>query len=95
MIARGISAVTLLPICDDAVRRTVFRQSQTTRNAMERLHAVDDDFLLVHPDRIAHRHVLLIDDIVTTGATMTACARQLAKAAGVRISILSLGLTKS
>lgn len=95
MIARGISTVTQLPICTNAVKRTVFRQSQTTRSGMERLHAVDDAFLLAHPDKIANRHILIIDDIVTTGATITACARQAAMAPGVRISILSLGLTKS
>ena len=41
------------------------------------------------------KKLLLVDDIVTTGATIIACGRELAKAPGVSISILSLGFTKS
>ena len=94
-IARGISEVTRLPIFKDVVKRVRFKQSQTRQHAWERLHNVDDAFRLVRPEKIDGLHLLLIDDIVTTGATATACACELAKASGVRISILSLGLTKS
>ena len=94
-IARGISEVTRLPIFKDVVKRVRFKQSQTRQHAWERLHNVDDAFRLLRPEKIDGLHLLLIDDIVTTGATATACACELAKASGVRISILSLGLTKS
>ena len=94
-LARGISLVTGLPIADRVVKRVSFTQSQTTRHAWERLHGVDNAFRLVKPEAIANRHVLLIDDIVTTGATISSCARELAKAPGVRISILALGVTRS
>ena len=94
-IARGISKVTGLPIVNKVVRRQHFRQSQTNLNAMERKQNVEGAFLLTHGERIAHRHVLLVDDIVTTGATVTACAQELAKVPGVKISILTLGITKT
>ena len=94
-LARGISSITHLPICPRAVRRVHFQQSQTTQHARERLENVANAFSLVDPEPIAGKHLLLIDDIVTTGATATACGRELAKAPGVRISILSLGFTKS
>lgn len=94
-IARGISEVTSLPILNHVVKRLRFKQSQTKQHAWERLHNVDDAFRLVHPEKISGLHLLLVDDIVTTGATINACARELAKANNVRISILSLGLTKS
>ena len=93
-LARGISEVTALPIYNDVVKRVRFRQSQTKQHAWDRLRNVEDAFRLVRPERIAGRHLLLIDDIVTTGATITACASELAKVPDVRISILSLGLTK-
>ena len=94
-IARGVKVVTGIPIFNKVVRRVSFHESQTAQHAWERLRNVDDAFRLVHPNHIAGKHILLIDDIVTTGATVTACGRELAKAPDVRISILSLGLTKA
>ncbi|MCR4958301.1 MAG: ComF family protein [Prevotella sp.] len=94
-LARGISEATGLPIYQHVVKRVHFSQSQTKQHAWERLRNVEDAFRLVRPEKIAHRHLLLVDDIVTTGATVTACAHELCKAAGVRISVLSLGLTKA
>lgn len=94
-LARGVAVVTSLPIWGKVVRRTHFKQSQTTQHAYERQLNVEDAFLLVDANKIAGRHLLLIDDIVTTGATITACARQLCKAPGVSVSILAIGMTKS
>ena len=94
-MARGISQVTSLPIYNNVVKRVHFKQSQTKQHAWERLHNVDDAFRLIRPEAIANKHLLLIDDIITTGATVTSCARELTKAQGVRISVLSLGLTKA
>jgi len=94
-MAQGISEVTGLPIYNDVVKRVSFKQSQTRQHAWERLRNVDDAFRLARPEKIGGKHLLLIDDIVTTGATVTACARELAKAPDVSISIISLGLTKT
>lgn len=94
-MARGIKSVTGLPIYNNVVRRKHFRQSQTTRSDYERMANVKDAFMLTSGHSIGDRHVLLVDDIVTTGSTVTACATELAKAQGVRISILTLGFTKS
>lgn len=94
-IARGITEVISLPIHHHVVKRIRFKKSQTKQHAWERLRNVDDAFCLVRPERISGLHLLLIDDIVTTGATVSACGRELAKAQDVRISVLSLGLTKS
>ncbi|MCR4808685.1 MAG: ComF family protein [Prevotella sp.] len=94
-IARGISEATRIPIYNNVVKRVRFKKSQTKQHAWERLRNVDDAFRLVRPEKISGLHLLLIDDIVTTGATVNACAREIAKANNVRISILSLGLTKS
>jgi len=93
-IARGVKMVTGLPICHRALRRTHFQESQTNQHAWERQRNVEGAFRLVSPDSIAGKHILLIDDIITTGATAIACGRELAKAEGVKISVLSIGYTK-
>lgn len=47
-------------------------------------------FRLKHPERIIGKHVLLVDDVITTGATTMECAKELMKAGDIRISIVSL-----
>jgi predicted amidophosphoribosyltransferase len=52
---------------------------------------VENAFSLINGDKIRNSHILLVDDIVTTGATVSACARQLEQADGVRISVAAIG----
>jgi ComF family protein len=93
-LARGLSQATGLPIYDRVVRRTVFLKSQTEMGRRERQENVERVFELKEADALRGCHVLLVDDVVTTGATMTACARELLKAGGVTISLVSLGFVK-
>ena len=93
-VARGISFETHLPIYNKVVRRKHFSQSQTHQTAMERRTNVEDAFMLVDAEKIKGKHLLIVDDVITTGATVISCAQELAKAEGVRISVLSIGLTK-
>lgn len=94
-IAKGISEVTGLPIYNNAVKRVHFAESQTQKNEWERRQNVENAFQLTDSQQIAGKHLLIVDDIVTTGATAIACGQELARAEGVRLSIFSLGLTKS
>lgn len=91
-IAQGIHQVTGLPIYKNVVKRTANNSSQTRKNAHERMENVRDIFCLKHPEAIAGKHLLLVDDVTTTGATLTSCAKELAKAPGVTISILTLAV---
>lgn len=94
MLARGMSEVTGLPVITKAVRRTNFRQSQTSLTRKERQENVEGTFVLRHPELLENKHVLLIDDICTTGATLLACSEAIKSVKGIRISILTLGFTK-
>lgn len=95
MIAKGIQSVTLLPIYNDVVKRRHFHGSQTDKNQRERRENVEGAFQLVNGNRVAHKHILLVDDITTTGATVIACASELCKAENVKVSVLTLGYTKT
>lgn len=93
-IALGIQEVTHLPILKGIVKRKTFRSSQTDKNFWQRRSNVEGAFSLLDTRKISHQHILIIDDVVTTGATITACARELLKAEGVKISVASLGFTE-
>ena len=93
-IARGINEITGIPIYTGIVKRTVFKGSQTRRMRWDRQENVEYAFSLVNGEPIIGKHLLVIDDVVTTGATIIACAKELVKAGNVKISVLSLGLTK-
>lgn len=94
MIARGVSRITGLPVADNAVIRTVFKESQTNKDRWMRQENVKGVFMLKDAAAIRGRHILIIDDIVTTGATITSCGGELVKAGDVKISVLSLGFAK-
>jgi ComF family protein len=94
-LALGVSRVTGLPVSEDVVCRTAFTRSQTQLIRQNRQENVEGVFKLCQAEKLSGRHVLLIDDVITTGATITACARELLRAKNVRVSILAFGLTHS
>ena len=94
-IARGISEITNLPIYNKVVRRNVFEGSQTNKGRWERNENVEKVFEMTDETAIHGKHLLIIDDVVTTGATIIACAKELCKDGNVKISVLSLGFAKN
>ena len=93
-IARGIHLVTGLPVADSSICRKAFAGSQTLKDRRSRQENVAGAFQLTRPSDIRGKHVLLIDDVVTTGATLVACGQEVMKAQPRAISIFSLGYTK-
>lgn len=90
-IVQGLSDVTHLPIEKDALIRAVDNSTQTRQNRDERWENVQGIFQVTHPEKLAGRHILLVDDVVTTGATLLACAETLEKAVpDIRITLFAL-----
>ncbi|MDP4964381.1 MAG: phosphoribosyltransferase family protein, partial [Salibacteraceae bacterium] len=73
-----------------AVQRIKANESQTKKGRYERWINVHELFRVVEPQRIANKHVLLIDDVVTTGATLEACAKALLLVPGVKLSVATI-----
>ena len=94
-IARGVSEVTCLPIYNKVVRRHAFEGSQTNKGRWERNENVEHVFEVEDFSAIQGKHLLIVDDVVTTGATVLACAQELCKAPDVKVTILALGFAKS
>lgn len=91
-LARGIAQVQRLSIIDRAVERISFGGSQTRKDRRERNENVENAFRLLDGRLLCGRHILLVDDVVTTGATMVACIKEIVKAGDVQVSVLSWGL---
>lgn len=89
-IAWGISEATGIPTDTTSVVRTKSNPSQTTLDHRQRCENVRDIFAVRHPGNLEGRHILLVDDVITTGATMLSCAEAIARACRVRFSVLSL-----
>ncbi|MBR1732242.1 MAG: ComF family protein [Alloprevotella sp.] len=90
MLARGVAEATGLPLITSAIARIVDNPTQTSLTAQQRAENVQSIFRLRQAEKLADRHVLLIDDVLTTGATLLSCAKEMARASGIRISILTL-----
>ncbi len=101
-IAQGLHERTGLPVWNDVVMRCSFEGSQTDKNRWERLQNVDQVFALRQPYRrggernaaLQGKHLLVVDDVCTTGATVISCCQALMQAADIRFSIVSIGYVK-
>ena len=94
LLAEGISSKTSIPVLYDALVRNHFTGSQTRRSLEERLAATQDAFTLGNAEGIEGRHLLLVDDVMTTGATLCACADALLQAKPSAISVMVLAATQ-
>ncbi|GAD05409.1 hypothetical protein HQ45_08405 [Porphyromonas crevioricanis] len=79
-IASGISQESGIPATDLLIKRKRHGHSQTSRSAEERQAAISDAFYCVEPDQLHSKRVLLVDDVLTTGATLSEVAGILSKA---------------
>ena len=94
MVARGISDVTGIKVSEANIVRKQFRGSQTRLNQWQRQANVEDCFEVVDSSFFEGKHILLVDDVITTGATMKSCCLEIAsKTKDVRISILAVART--
>ena len=94
-LARGVSSVTGIPVLRDVVVRTIDNPSQTTVVTAERVENVKGIFSVSRPEQLQGKHILLMDDVVTTGSTLKACGEVIATVDGVKISVLTLAMAPS
>lgn len=90
LLCQGIADVTGRPVLANAVVRTAYTQSQTRKNRTQRWQNMEQRFAVADVAALQGKHLLLVDDVVTTGATLEACGRALLQAPGVTLSLLTL-----
>lgn len=93
VIAGGIADVLTVPSVRGMLVRGQMTASQTRKARFSRWENVSDVFETPDPSALQHKNILLVDDVVTTGATLEACAQKLAAITGVRVWIATLAIT--
>jgi len=93
LIADGISKVTELEVLKTAVIKVNNSPSQTRKSRYERWQNVATAFKVNEAEQLKGKHVLLVDDVITTGATAESCGLTLLKVEGMKLSFLSIGCT--
>ena len=91
-IARGIRSVTGIAIDTASLSRIKQTESQTRKRIFERPENVEDIFRLDNAEALKNKHILLLDDVITTGSTISACTEVIKAISGIRISILSIAV---
>lgn len=94
-IAEGLSKVTSIPVIRDAVARTVANETQTHKNRDERWQNVAGIFAVTKPEALQGKHLLLVDDVLTTGATIASCAACINSLPGTKVSLFTIAHSKS
>ena len=89
-IARGLATVYHCPVDTQTLVRAVDTETQTHKSAYERRMNVAEAFCLSRPERLANKHVLLVDDVLTTGATLLSCIDCLMRIPHISISVFTL-----
>lgn len=92
-IAEGVSQKTGIPVIKDCVVRTRANETQTHKSRDERWKNVEGIFSLARPEALEGKHILLVDDILTTGATLANCAKAIQQSCNCRISVFTLAYT--
>lgn len=88
-LAEGLSMSMMKPLDTTSLFRAIANPTQTRKHRYERWTNVESIFKLRYPEAIANKHILLVDDVITTGATLEACASALLEAEGVKVSIVT------
>jgi ComF family protein len=90
ILSAAIAEVIKKPYYNNTVVRERFTQTQTKKHRTERWKNVEDSFVVKNKGLLANKHVLLIDDVITTGATMEACAEKILAVTNTKISIATV-----
>lgn len=94
-IAQGLSDITHIPVSTKNLRRFIHNKTQTRLSRESRRQNVDGIFRLAHPDVFRGKHILLVDDVMTTGATLSSCIKTLEQAVpDIHVSVFVLACTR-
>ena len=92
LICNGISAILEKPVNTSNLRRLQENTTQTKKSVYERYKNTQGIFQLTNPEEFRDKHILLVDDVLTTGSTLEACIQTLLLAENIKISVFTLAV---
>lgn len=95
LIANGMKDVWNIPVAADLLLRKVATTTQTHKSRFERFQNVDNVFEIKNKENFVGKHVLLIDDVITTGSTIAACASAFLGIDNCRVSVAAIAFAHS
>jgi ComF family protein len=91
-ISAGLSETTGIPVELKSLFRITVSDTQTKRSRYERWMNVEGIFMVKDSEKLMGKHILIVDDVITTGSTLEACAGELLKIDNVRVSVAALAV---
>lgn len=91
-IARGIASVFPKPVDSKTLQRIKTTKSQTRKSVYERWENVQNTFHLTNTPYFEGKHILLVDDVITTGSTLGASAQTVLEASNARVSLFAIAI---
>lgn len=95
IICNGIAEIINKPLIKNNVIRKVFTETQTKKHRLERWKNVENIFFVARPSELEGKHILLVDDIITTGSTIEACGSEILKVKDAKLSIASFAIASN
>ncbi|MES2004480.1 MAG: phosphoribosyltransferase family protein [Bacteroidota bacterium] len=93
LICEGIQEIWKKPVLSNAITRTRFTETQTKQNRIARWQNMEGVFEVTHPGQLQGKQVLLVDDVITTGATLEACGMAILAVPGCTLGIAAAAYT--
>jgi len=88
--ANGLAQKLNAAVDDDNLVRVKSTETQTHKSRFSRFENMQEVFKIINPEKLIGKHILLVDDVVTTGSTLEACSLQLLKIEGLKLSIATI-----
>lgn len=79
-----------IPVIADVLIRKENTQTQTDKSRFDRWENIKNSFSVTDQEKIKDKHILLVDDVITTGSTIEACANELLKIKRVKVSVAAI-----
>jgi len=94
LFAKGLSESMEIPWKKGLLVKTEDTATQTKKTRAERFENVATAFKIAAPEKLRGKHILIVDDVITTGATLEACAQKVLEIPGVKVSLATIAIAR-